>query len=277
MSTPAAGQVNRCTKDRVRQHYDALFWFYRMFWGVHLHHGLFRTGHESPRQAQVAMLDHCVSLLPEQPKGRVLDIGCGYGATSIYLAKRFGCRVEGISLSGRQIEFARGWAARHGLQNQVRFDRADAESFTPVRESYDLIWVMESSEHFEEKPAFFANAATALRSGGAIMLAAWTAAENANTEWLDATAEVSVCPSFASTGEYEQMLTDTGHSVFVSQDITPLVIPTWNVVHRRIRWLQPFASLFPPAAREFAEAVVMIRNSFLARQLTYRIYVAVRN
>src|SRR5688500_15992999 len=44
------------------------------------------------------------------PDDRLLDAGCGRGGTSIMAHERFGCRVDGISISEKQVEFANGQA-----------------------------------------------------------------------------------------------------------------------------------------------------------------------
>ena len=60
--------------ERVRRHYDSLSLPYRLFWGEHLHHGLFLNGHESPSKAQLQMVEYCLSLLPSMKGSRVLEI-----------------------------------------------------------------------------------------------------------------------------------------------------------------------------------------------------------
>ena len=60
------------------------------------------------------------------PRGvRVLDVGCGMGATSVALARDHGCDVTGITLSEVQVEMAREHAREEGVE--ARFLVMDAE------------------------------------------------------------------------------------------------------------------------------------------------------
>src|SRR6202171_6359788 len=72
---------------------------------------------------------------------RVLEIGCGIGTDTINFA-RHGAFVTAVDLSEKSIEIARHRAEIFGLQDHIRFIRANAEeldSFVPV-ESYDLVY-----------------------------------------------------------------------------------------------------------------------------------------
>ena len=56
----------------------------------------------------------------------VLDIGCGVGATPVYLAKAADCRVVGVDLLDKMIEQSRHRPKSEGVEDRVEFEVADA-------------------------------------------------------------------------------------------------------------------------------------------------------
>ncbi|KAI1762817.1 S-adenosyl-L-methionine-dependent methyltransferase [Hypoxylon sp. FL1150] len=94
-------------KDRIKLHYNVASDYYYSLWGQHIHHGLFRTAGESKEQAQVNLINLLLEISALPPRARVLDVGCGVGGTSRFLARERGCNVTGITISGRQVEIAR--------------------------------------------------------------------------------------------------------------------------------------------------------------------------
>ena len=68
-------------------------------------------------QAEV-LLDHLGAV---SPGDRLLDAGCGRGGSSIMANQRFGCQVDGVSISQKQVDFANGQAEARGVQDQVRY------------------------------------------------------------------------------------------------------------------------------------------------------------
>ena len=58
---------------------------------------------------------------PVSSEQRLLDAGSGRGGTSLMASLRFGCRVDGLSISGKQVDFANGRAEQMGLGGKVNY------------------------------------------------------------------------------------------------------------------------------------------------------------
>jgi len=105
------------------------------------------------------------------PGGRVLDVGCGIGDTTLGAARRV--RPSGLALgvddSLTMVERARRRAADAGLAH-VGFVHADAQTqrFAPLR--FDAIVSTRAQDVFADPDAGFKNLAHALRPGGRIAI-----------------------------------------------------------------------------------------------------------
>lgn len=53
------------------------------------------------------------------PDDHVLDVGCGLGGTSRFIAPRYGCQVTGIDLTREYIETGRALCAWVGLSGRI--------------------------------------------------------------------------------------------------------------------------------------------------------------
>jgi tocopherol O-methyltransferase len=62
-------------KRAIQTHYDLATPFYRLLWGVHIHHGLWEA-EESPETAQRQLIDRLADAV-ERATRAVLDVGCG--------------------------------------------------------------------------------------------------------------------------------------------------------------------------------------------------------
>jgi len=127
-----------------------------------------------------------------------LDVGCGIGGTSRYLANKHGCEVTGITISGKQVTIARRETESQGkLRGQaevaegggfvppgnpvgdVRYLELDAEKmgdfFTtaPNADNFDCVWISEAMSHLPDKKLFFDNTYKLLKSEGKLVIADW--------------------------------------------------------------------------------------------------------
>ena len=60
------------------------------------------------------------------PDSHVLDVGCGTGGNSAYLAKKYGCMVTGIDISELMIEKAKTRIIEEDLEDKLQFQVGNA-------------------------------------------------------------------------------------------------------------------------------------------------------
>jgi tocopherol O-methyltransferase len=256
------------TADQIKEHYDSLALVYRAFWGDHIHHGLFRDS-ESPAEAQVKMLSHCVEILGLRGEEDVLDVGCGHGGTLIYLAQLLGCKGTGLTISPKQATIANGNTAGASLQNRLSFAIGDADRFSFPAGAFNVVWVMESSEHFQDKAGFFRNVAHALRPGGKLLLAAWTG--SMDNSRVVAVARAFLCPELWTRKQYELAIESAGLNVACTEDLSANVMHTWEICRDRVAMAKPVLKLMPRAVQEFAVGMDLILEAYRSRDLSYTV------
>lgn len=101
---------------------------------------------------------------------RVLDVGCGIGGPSRYLASRFGCRVTGVDLTADFVALAGMLAQRTRLSDKVSYRQGDALDMPFADASFDLVWSQNAAMNIADRDRLYAEMRRVLAPGGRLAL-----------------------------------------------------------------------------------------------------------
>ena len=170
-------QLNSRTNSRsnVAHHYDLSNDFYRQWLDDDMQYSCAYWDEDvvTLEQAQMAKKAHIAAKLALQPGQRVLDIGCGWGGTALYLNKIADVNVLGITLSTEQLALAQQRAEAAGVSDRVKFELIDYRDLA-VREAgkFDRIVSIGMFEHVgaPQFDTFFRAAANLMTDDGVMLL-----------------------------------------------------------------------------------------------------------
>src|ERR1700730_2005516 len=258
------------------EHYDLVSPYYRSLWGEHLHHGYWIRGDESKEKAQLQLIEHLGRLARIKPGSDILDIGCGLGASSLYLAENYDAAVTGISNSSVQVQMASKAAAREQLD--AKFLLMDAEAMDFQRQ-FDLLWSVESISHLEHRAAFFSAAAKLLKPGGRFAITDWFKKANltrAETKKFIEPIEKGMMVELQSMDAYEHFLTSNGLQIMHREILNKNCAKTWDlcldIVSDKALW-----TLAVKHGTEFVsylKAFQAMRAGFASGNFVYGLFVA---
>jgi MPBQ/MSBQ methyltransferase len=101
-----------------------------------------------------------------QPGMYVLDLGCGLGGASRYLAAECSCRVAAIDLTHNFVEAARILTARCGLAERIEFRQANALAVPFENNTFDHVWSYAVTMNIADKEGLGREVARVLKPGG---------------------------------------------------------------------------------------------------------------
>uniref|UniRef100_A0ACD5GUX9 Methyltransferase domain-containing protein n=1 Tax=Desertifilum tharense IPPAS B-1220 TaxID=1781255 RepID=A0ACD5GUX9_9CYAN len=226
---------------QIQQLYDTSSGLWEQVWGEHMHHGYYGpTGREQKerRQAQIELIEELLKWGQVQQPQHILDVGCGIGGSSLYLAEKFQAAVTGITLSPVQAARAEVRAQTANL-SQVQFQVADALNMPFAEGSFDLVWSLESGEHMPDKQKFIQECYRVLKPGGMFLMATWCHRPSGEgnlpltPDELSHLAEiyrVYCLPYVISLPEYETIAVNQGFQEVRTADWSAAVAPFWNIV-----------------------------------------------
>ncbi len=141
-------------KANARHHYDLSTELYSLFLDADLNYSCayFRDPSDSLETAQFNKLVHATAKLKLEPGMTVAEIGSGWGAFAIHIARTTQARVVAINVSPEQIRIARERAERAGVGDLVEFREIDYRELTGKFDRVVSVGMMEhvGIGHFDD-------------------------------------------------------------------------------------------------------------------------------
>lgn len=154
---------------RLIQQYDASFYndLFKEYYGGsnYANFGYWDAGIQTAKEASNRLMEKLLACIPEKQQGSFLDVACGKGATTRYLANFFqGGQISAINISEKQLRTA---------QQEVpgaHFLKMDAAQLAFAEQSFDGLICIEAAFHFHTREQFFREALRVLRPRGTLVL-----------------------------------------------------------------------------------------------------------
>jgi geranyl diphosphate 2-C-methyltransferase len=164
-----------------------------------------------------------------QPGDRLLDGGSGRGGTSFMANLRFGCEVDGVSISEAQVQFANEQATARGVADRVRFHYRNMLDTGFATGSRRVIWTNETTMYVDLHE-LYREFARLLRGGGRYVCITGcsndvTGGRSKAVSQIDQHYTCNIHPR----SEYFRALAANDFVPITVIDLTPDTIPYWEL------------------------------------------------
>ncbi|KAF8636940.1 hypothetical protein AX17_003191 [Amanita inopinata Kibby_2008] len=160
--------------DVVNGYYDGATELYEYGWGQSFHFSRFYKGEAF--LASLARHEHYLAAqMVLRPGMRVLDVGCGVGGPAREIARFSDAQVIGLNNNDFQIQRARKYTKKAGLEDQVTFVKGDfmklSEQFG--ENSFDAVYAIEATVHAPSWEGVYSEIFKVLKPGGVFGVYEW--------------------------------------------------------------------------------------------------------
>ncbi|WP_406513527.1 class I SAM-dependent methyltransferase [Streptomyces sp. NBC_00161] len=159
----------------------------------------------------------------------LVDAGCGRGGSSVMAHQRFGCKVEGVTLSAKQAEFANERARELGIEDSVRARVCNMLDMPFETGQAAGSWNNESSMYVDLHD-LFAEHSRVLAVGGryVTITGCWNPRYGQPSKWVSQINAHFEC-NIHSRREYMRAMADNRLVPQAVIDLTPATLPYWEL------------------------------------------------
>jgi len=172
------------------------------------------------------LLDH---LGPIEPDDTLVDAGCGRGGSMVMAHQRFGCKVEGVTLSAKQADFANRRARELRIDDHVHARVCNMLAMPFETGQVTASWNNESSM-YADLHDLFAEHSRVLAVGGryVTITGCWNPRYGQPSKWVSQINAHFEC-NIHSRREYLRAMADNRLVPQAVIDLTPATLPYWEL------------------------------------------------
>ena len=230
-----------------QEHFDRLIRYFRkssllftFLLGGSKHFGFYPADtNVSENEAQSLMQDLIGEKLKLTGSQKVLDAGCGEGIVSVYLARKYNCSIEGVTVVPFEIEKAKKLASKNHVSHKVKYSLMDYSALQFGDCLFDAVYTIEALSHSTDIQKTLGELYRVLRIGGRIALFEYSLADDdkfSSSEMgiLDNVMFASAMDSLKDFrhGLFVDLIRKIGFKDVTTEDISKNVMPSLNRLRR---------------------------------------------
>ena len=227
------------TNRDIADYYNQTLNHYQKWWKLDdvlaVHYGMWDENTSNFKEALLNTNKTLQDVAEVKSGERILDAGCGVGGSSFYLAREKEAKVTGITLSEKQIDFANEKRKTLGLDNLVDFKLEDYSETSFERDTFDLIWAIESFTSAPDKEKLAAETMRILKPGGRLVIADYFKTSINKTDenqWLKKWQDCWSLSEIILESDYIDIFKEKGLRMVKSIDVTKNIYPSSKRMYR---------------------------------------------
>lgn len=266
-------------KDMVSSYYAVVTEPYRQFWGDFFHPAIFENQNDDIKTALLRTHKRFIQDSKLNRGDIAIDLGCGIGSLSCFIATNVGCNVIGVNISDFQLKKARKLAEDEGAHNVV-FKNLDIMEVQRLENKFDAAFLIDVGCHLPSKEKALRNIFEILNKGGRLVITDWLQKDSLNFFEKELLIEPFDkywnLPYMESFGGYKKLFKKIGFKIIKADDVSTQTKKNWdmfyNIALREIKDMN-FKKMIsyiknPSILKQGKKSIQIAKNQFYANIFT---------
>lgn len=179
--------------------------------------------------------DHLLGQLQFSAGDHILDVGCGLGGASRYVASRYSNRVTGIDLTPEFIETGKVLCTWVGLENRVTLHQGSALAMPFADESFDGAIMLHVGMNIDDKARLFGEVSRVLRPGAAFGIYDVMRVNDGDLAYPVPWATEHSTSALATPDQYKKLLDDASFEVSTENNRRAFALEFFNTLQEKMK------------------------------------------